>query len=130
MFKITKAKLSSILVTAFTLMVGIANTNIALAASTPMTPACLGGTLVKSGNYSEGTLRIYKSCGAYYAQFGTKGGKRSFWIDIINLNASEYWSMKKFTNTYGGWTDLIPGACVGATVKVTNLTAKTIYYGC
>jgi hypothetical protein len=106
------------------------STNKALAAYTPMTSACLGGTLVRSASYTEGTLRIYKSCGAYYAQFGTKGGARTFWIDIININWPDYWSKTNHTNKYGGWTNLIPGACVGATVKVTNFTAKTIRYGC
>lgn len=83
---------------------------------TTMTSNCLGGTVVKSKSISEGTFRLYKSpCGGFYAQFGSNGVRRTFTMEITNTYDYYFSSKKVFTNTYGGWTNLIPGGCVYAT---------------
>jgi len=98
--------------------------------STPMTSGCLGGTLVKSQAFSHGTIRIYRSCGGYYAQFGSNGGRRTFRLQVINGYAPGYSSIKSFSYVYGGWTDLIPAACVSANYTSGGSSLAYIKYGC
>lgn len=95
-----------------------------------MTSACLGGTVLRSLALREGTLRLYRSCGGYYAQFGSNGVRRTFRLEVLNWNSTGYKSVKQFYNSYGGWTDLIPGSCVAASVTFGSSLPKTVTYGC